>query len=179
MEAPKVGWFLRPMTATSTMNGPQNTGSKLVTLSVSTHKHAYPDLLHDVFCLKKRPRFIHFGLFVFAFVAGFKYRKDSVMKVNETDYKRCNSSHPNFFSNTGDTLFTFDYSGPFYFISGASGHCEMGQRMIVKVMSEEEESQGGVSKSSGSHAAVSSLAATSALVFVQLLGLPYHASYVI
>jgi hypothetical protein len=66
------------------------------------------------------------------------------MEVNETDYKRCNSSHPNFFSNTGNTVFRFDYSGPFYFISGVSGHCEKGQRMIVKVMSPEEEPPSGI-----------------------------------
>ncbi|KAL3526130.1 hypothetical protein ACH5RR_014502 [Cinchona calisaya] len=65
----------------------------------------------------------------------FKYRKDSVMEVNETDYKKCNSTRPNFFSNTGNTVFTLDRSGYFYFISGASGHCDKGQRMIVKVMS--------------------------------------------
>ncbi|KAJ6970960.1 hypothetical protein NC653_035280 [Populus alba x Populus x berolinensis] len=32
--------------------------------------------------------------------ASFKHRKDSVMKVRVEDYKKCNSRHPNFFSNT-------------------------------------------------------------------------------
>ena len=82
----------------------------------------------------------------------FKYKKDSVMEVTESDYKKCNSTHPNFFSNTGDTLFKLDRSGPFYFISGASGHCSRGQKMILKVMSDEDSQSGGGSRSSGSAA---------------------------
>ncbi|KAG6720120.1 hypothetical protein I3842_03G043500 [Carya illinoinensis] len=104
----------------------------------------------------------------------FKYEKDSVMEVNESDYKRCNSSHPNFFSNTGNTVFGLDYPGPFYFISGVSGHCKKGQRLIVKVMSAEAEqsapSEGD--KSSGSRVAVSSLGVVSAL-FVLCFALSY------
>ncbi|XP_057983515.1 early nodulin-like protein 6 [Malania oleifera] len=64
----------------------------------------------------------------------FKYRKDSVMEVEEGDYKRCNSTHPISFSNTGNTVFKLDRSGAFYFISGVADHCQRGQRMIVKVM---------------------------------------------
>ncbi|KAI5651194.1 hypothetical protein M9H77_37199 [Catharanthus roseus] len=68
----------------------------------------------------------------------FKYMKDSVMEVNEGDYNKCNSSRPNFFANTGNTIYNLDRSGYFYFISGASGHCEKGQRMIVKVLSQDQ-----------------------------------------
>ncbi|CAN4082350.1 unnamed protein product [Withania somnifera] len=64
----------------------------------------------------------------------FKYKKDSVMEVTEYEYKKCNSTHPNFFSNTGNTMFTLDHTGYFYFMSGAAGHCERGQRMIVRVI---------------------------------------------
>ncbi|KAA8530154.1 hypothetical protein F0562_004863 [Nyssa sinensis] len=84
----------------------------------------------------------------------FRYGKDSVMEVSESEYKKCNSTHPNFFSNTGNTVFKLDRSGLFYFISGASGHCQRGQRMIVKVMSSEESPSGGGGTSSGSRAAV-------------------------
>ncbi|KAI9197834.1 hypothetical protein LWI28_005310 [Acer negundo] len=70
----------------------------------------------------------------------FKYKKYSVMEVSEEDYKKCNSTHPIFFFNTGNSLFRLQRSGSFYFISGVSGHCQKGQGMIVKVMSEEEES---------------------------------------
>lgn len=115
-------------------------------------------------------------VFFFSFGTGFKYRKDSVMEVNETEYKSCNSSYPNFFSNTGNTVFRLEYPGPFYFISGASGHCDKGQRMIVKVMSPEESSPSGGGKSSGSHVAVSSLG-VSAIVFVHFL-LSHGASHV-
>lgn len=69
----------------------------------------------------------------------FKYRKDSIMEVSEQDYKKCNSTHPQFFSNTGSTVFRLDHPGAFYFISGVSGHCQKGQRMIVKVMELEYE----------------------------------------
>ncbi|BFG27014.1 hypothetical protein CerSpe_132880 [Prunus speciosa] len=91
----------------------------------------------------------------------FKYKKDSVMEVTEEEFKKCNSTRPNFFSNTGNTVYLFDHAGSFYFISGASGHCQRGQRMIVKVMSLEE-SPSSDHRSSGSRAAVFS-------VFVQLV----------
>ncbi|KAL3570084.1 hypothetical protein D5086_027333 [Populus alba] len=39
-------------------------------------------------------------VFIIFFCEGFKHRKDSVMKVRVEDYKKCNSRHPNFFSNT-------------------------------------------------------------------------------
>lgn len=65
----------------------------------------------------------------------FKYKKDSVMQVTKGSYKQCNSSHPRFYSNTGKTRFMFDHSVPYYFISGTSGHCEKGQKMIVEVIS--------------------------------------------
>ncbi|XP_055806074.1 mavicyanin-like [Solanum dulcamara] len=64
----------------------------------------------------------------------FKYKKDSVMEVTDKEYKKCNSTQPHFFSNTGNTMFTLEHSGYFYFMSGAAGHCERGQRMIVRVM---------------------------------------------
>ncbi|XP_059294256.1 early nodulin-like protein 21 [Lycium ferocissimum] len=64
----------------------------------------------------------------------FKYKKDSVMEVSEKEYKKCNSTRPHFFSNTGNTMFTLEHSGYFYFVSGAAGHCERGQRMIVRVL---------------------------------------------
>ncbi|TKW23941.1 hypothetical protein SEVIR_3G020300v4 [Setaria viridis] len=64
----------------------------------------------------------------------FKYKKDSVMVVTEDDYNNCRAAHPIFFSNNGDTEVELDRPGLFYFISGVTGHCERGQRMIVKVI---------------------------------------------
>uniref|UniRef100_G3MT85 Phytocyanin domain-containing protein n=1 Tax=Amblyomma maculatum TaxID=34609 RepID=G3MT85_AMBMU len=68
-------------------------------------------------------------------VVRFKYDKDSVMEVTEKEYESCKSVHPIYFSNNGNTELKLDHSGDFYFISGISGHCERGQKMIIKVMS--------------------------------------------
>ncbi|KAK6145524.1 hypothetical protein DH2020_022344 [Rehmannia glutinosa] len=64
----------------------------------------------------------------------FGYKKDSVLVVTEEEYEKCRSSHPIFFSNNGDTVFTLDRPGLFYFISGVAGHCQKGLKMIVKVL---------------------------------------------
>ncbi|EPS63213.1 hypothetical protein M569_11575, partial [Genlisea aurea] len=64
----------------------------------------------------------------------FRYLKDSVMEVTADDYDRCRSAHPIFFSNNGNTTFDLDRPGLFYFISGVSGHCSRGLKMIVKVL---------------------------------------------
>ncbi|GFS31259.1 early nodulin-like protein 5 [Actinidia rufa] len=69
-----------------------------------------------------------------------------VLEVTGTDYKKCNSTHPCFFSNTGNTIFKLERSGSFYFISGVSGHYRRGQRMIVKVMSHKDSDSGGGTK---------------------------------
>ena len=65
------------------------------------------------------------------------------MVVSEADYKKCNSTHPIFFSNTGNTVYHLDHSGSYYFISGVAEHCQRGQRMIVKVMASEDPSSRG------------------------------------
>lgn len=80
---------------------------------------------------------------------GFNYKKDSVMEVSKQDYTGCNSTRPNFFSNSGNTVYTLDRSGFFFFISGATGHCEVGQRMIVWVVA--QDGSGGISHASTSN----------------------------
>ncbi|KVI06477.1 mavicyanin-like [Cynara cardunculus var. scolymus] len=67
----------------------------------------------------------------------FEYKKDSVLVVSKEEHEKCKSVHPVFFSNNGDTSFELDRSGFFYFISGVSGHCERGLKMIVKVLEPE------------------------------------------
>ncbi|XP_066346933.1 early nodulin-like protein 21 [Miscanthus floridulus] len=67
-------------------------------------------------------------------IVHFKYKEDSVMVVTEADYDSCRASHPIFFSNNGDTEVELDHPGPIYFISGDTGHCERGQRMVVRVV---------------------------------------------
>ncbi|KAJ1412712.1 Phytocyanin domain [Sesbania bispinosa] len=103
----------------------------------------------------------------------FKYKKDSVMEVGEVDYKNCNATHPTFFSNNGNTVLRLDHSGTYYFISGASGHCQKGQKMIVRVMVPDE-SLPQHAKSSGYHGPIG----VSEMLFLQFV-LTCFASYVI
>ncbi|PIA56197.1 hypothetical protein AQUCO_00700507v1 [Aquilegia coerulea] len=67
----------------------------------------------------------------------FKYKKDSVLAVTEQEYDKCRSAHPVFFSNNGDTEFKLDRPGLYYFISGVTGHCERGLKMVIKVLDPE------------------------------------------
>ncbi|XP_022736648.1 piriformospora indica-insensitive protein 2-like [Durio zibethinus] len=65
----------------------------------------------------------------------FKYKKDSVLVVTQEEYDKCQpSDHPQFFSNNGDTVYKLDRPSLFYFISGVTGHCQKGQKMIIKVL---------------------------------------------
>ncbi|XP_039126433.1 early nodulin-like protein 3 [Dioscorea cayenensis subsp. rotundata] len=79
----------------------------------------------------------------------FKYDKDSVLVVEEGDYDKCDSAHPIFFSNNGNTVYTLDHSGAFYFISGIAEHCQKGQKMIIRVMGHSEGP--GSSPDAGNH----------------------------
>ncbi|KAK3184109.1 hypothetical protein Dsin_031395 [Dipteronia sinensis] len=66
----------------------------------------------------------------------FRYEKgsDSVLVVSEADYDSCNKKNPIQSLANGDSIFKFDHSGPFFFISGHANNCEKGQRLIVVVM---------------------------------------------
>ncbi|KAG0534338.1 hypothetical protein BDA96_04G271400 [Sorghum bicolor] len=67
-------------------------------------------------------------------VLSFKYaNNDSVLLVSHDDYKQCSTETPVSRFSSGDTKFKLDSYGPLYFVSGAAGHCEAGQRMIVRV----------------------------------------------
>ncbi|KAI4350586.1 hypothetical protein L6164_005032 [Bauhinia variegata] len=104
----------------------------------------------------------------------FKYKKDSVMEVTQEDYNKCNSTHPNFFSNTGSTVFRLEHPGSFYFISGASGHCEKGQRMIVRVMYPDDDSH-----SLPQHPKSSAFHAHAAISLSKLLSLNFVLAYLV
>ncbi|CAI9774028.1 unnamed protein product [Fraxinus pennsylvanica] len=67
----------------------------------------------------------------------FEYTKDSVLEVTEEEYEKCRSTHPMFFSNNGNSTYTLDHPGLYYFMSGVSGHCERGLKMIIKVLEPE------------------------------------------
>ncbi|PPD69926.1 hypothetical protein GOBAR_DD33202 [Gossypium barbadense] len=54
--------------------------------------------------------------------------KDSVLQVTKEAYASCNTSNSIAEYKDGNTKVKLDRSGPFYFISGAKGHCEQGQK---------------------------------------------------
>ncbi|URE18206.1 Plastocyanin-like domain [Musa troglodytarum] len=64
----------------------------------------------------------------------FKYKNDSVLVVDREAYGDCNTTDPLLAFDDGNTTFRFDRYGFFFFISGTPGHCEAGQRLIVRVM---------------------------------------------
>ncbi|KAF7805946.1 O-acyltransferase WSD1 [Senna tora] len=66
----------------------------------------------------------------------FKYKKgsDSVLVVKKENYDSCNTKSPIQKMDGGDSSFTFDRSGPFFFISGNAGNCQKGQKLIVVVL---------------------------------------------
>ncbi|KAG6535199.1 hypothetical protein ZIOFF_000161 [Zingiber officinale] len=66
----------------------------------------------------------------------FKYKKgeDSVLVVAEQDFDSCDVSNPIRKLDGGDSRFVFERSGPFFFVSGAPGRCERGQKLAVVVM---------------------------------------------
>ncbi|KAE8718914.1 Early nodulin-like protein 1 [Hibiscus syriacus] len=62
--------------------------------------------------------------------------EDSVLQVTKEAYLSCSTSEPLAEYKDGDTKVELRKSGPFFFISGAKGHCEQGQKMIVVVLSQ-------------------------------------------
>ncbi|XP_071701122.1 early nodulin-like protein 2 [Rutidosis leptorrhynchoides] len=67
----------------------------------------------------------------------FKYNggSDSVLVVNKGDYDNCNISNPITTLTGGDSSFSLNRSGPFYFISGNKTNCDQGQKVTVVVLS--------------------------------------------
>ncbi|PIN00538.1 hypothetical protein CDL12_26955 [Handroanthus impetiginosus] len=68
----------------------------------------------------------------------FKYKKgsDSVLVVNKDDYDKCNTTNPILKLDNGNSVFKFDRSGPFYFISGYKQNCDQGQKLTIVVLAE-------------------------------------------
>ncbi|XP_011098289.1 early nodulin-like protein 1 [Sesamum indicum] len=66
----------------------------------------------------------------------FKYKKgsDSVLVVNKDDYDNCNTGNPILKLDDGNSVFKFDRSGPFFFISGNKANCDQGQKLIIVVL---------------------------------------------
>ncbi|KAF8413863.1 hypothetical protein HHK36_001857 [Tetracentron sinense] len=72
----------------------------------------------------------------------FKHKKgsDSVLVVTKEDYYNCNTEKPIMAMVDGDSIFKFDRSGPFFFISGNPGSCGNGQKLIVVVLAVRDKS---------------------------------------
>lgn len=68
------------------------------------------------------------------FIPDFKYGNDSVLLVDRQDFDACNATAPLARFAEGSTTVPLDRPGFFCFISGEPGHCEEGQRLIVRVM---------------------------------------------
>ncbi|KAK9086731.1 hypothetical protein Syun_029125 [Stephania yunnanensis] len=89
----------------------------------------------------------------------FEYNAHShnVMQVNPSDFKSCNSTAPPLAVYTsGDDAVTFKMTGNYYFICGAPGHCEAGQKVEIKVVpSSPSSSMSGASRPALSPSALS------------------------
>ncbi|KAL2548208.1 early nodulin-like protein 15 [Forsythia ovata] len=64
---------------------------------------------------------------------------NSNIDFHQRDYVTCNTSTPIQTYNDGNTKVKLEHSGPYYFISGAEGHCEKGQKLIVVVISDKHD----------------------------------------
>ncbi|XP_044958493.1 early nodulin-like protein 1 [Hordeum vulgare subsp. vulgare] len=74
----------------------------------------------------------------------FRYDgNDSVLVVTRDDYKRCGTDRPVLRLEGGEARFRLERSGFLYFISGAPGHCDAGQRFTLRVMAERDNGGGG------------------------------------
>ncbi|KAM0903008.1 hypothetical protein ACQ4PT_018834 [Festuca glaucescens] len=71
----------------------------------------------------------------------FRYAKnDSVLVVTRDDYKVCRGDRSALRLDGGEEArFWLERSGFLYFISGAPGHCDAGQRLTVRVMAQHDD----------------------------------------
>ncbi|XP_009398652.2 early nodulin-like protein 14 [Musa acuminata AAA Group] len=68
--------------------------------------------------------------------------KDSVLQVTREAYLSCKKTSPIAEHKNGATVVELHRSGAYYFISGAEGACEEGEKLIVVVMSERHSLRG-------------------------------------
>ncbi|KAG8052676.1 hypothetical protein GUJ93_ZPchr0001g31081 [Zizania palustris] len=64
----------------------------------------------------------------------FKFENDSVLVVDRAAFDVCNTTEPIARFADGATTVRLDRPGFFCFISGEPGHCEEGQKLVVRVM---------------------------------------------
>ncbi|KAL0551005.1 hypothetical protein IC582_010076 [Cucumis melo] len=67
----------------------------------------------------------------------FKYNNTfhNVLQVTQEQFKACNSSSPAASYNSGADSIPLKRPGTFYFLCGFPGHCQLGQKVEVKVTS--------------------------------------------
>ncbi|KAI3456970.1 hypothetical protein Pfo_013633 [Paulownia fortunei] len=61
---------------------------------------------------------------------------DSVLHVIKDDYTNCNTEAPLEKFSDGHTVFKFNQSGPYYFISGVADNCHKNEKLTVVVMAD-------------------------------------------
>ncbi|GAB2277842.1 hypothetical protein Dimus_012545 [Dionaea muscipula] len=61
---------------------------------------------------------------------------DSVLRVTKEEYINCNTSSYIEKYSDGHTVFTFNQSGPFYFISGNKDNCLKNEKLVVVVLAD-------------------------------------------
>lgn len=64
-----------------------------------------------------------------------------MLVVTKDDYFSCNNKKPVQSLTDGESVFSFDHSGPYFFISGNADNCNKGQKLIVVVMAVRNKSQ--------------------------------------
>lgn len=62
--------------------------------------------------------------------------QDSVLHVSQEGYNTCNTAAPIDAFQDGNTVFTLNSSGTFYFISGNQDNCLKNESLVVVVMAE-------------------------------------------
>lgn len=80
--------------------------------------------------------FISFCLCVLCCIVVFNYKadQDSVLQVTREAYSNCTTDAPTAKFTDGHTVFTFNHSGAYYFISGNKDNCLKNQKLVVIVM---------------------------------------------
>nr|XP_009610328.1 mavicyanin-like [Nicotiana tomentosiformis] len=67
----------------------------------------------------------------------FNYNKyHNVMQVSSQEYESCTVTSPIATLNTGKDSFTLSAPGDYYYICGIPGHCQIGQKVYIKVGSQ-------------------------------------------
>ncbi|XP_031745854.1 early nodulin-like protein 3 [Cucumis sativus] len=66
--------------------------------------------------------------------------QDSVLQVTQDDYTNCNIQSPIKQYSGGHSVFQFDKSGPYYFISGNKDNCLRNEKLVVIVLADRSNS---------------------------------------